>query len=77
MQYTSTDSGFGHPPDLARWTSTRYACPRRERGEMRKKLILTHLCDIIKVHNLCKDNCSIRMLKCKHRKEMTLWKTKT
>ena len=30
----------------------------------------------IKVHNLCKDNCLIRMLKCKYRKEMTLWKTK-
>ena len=42
-----------------------------------EKLILTSLYDIIKVHNRCKDNCRIGMLKCKHRKEMTLWKTKT
>ena len=51
--------------------------PRTQASGKRKKLILTHLCGMIKVHNLCKDNCSIRMLKCKHRKEMTLWKTKT
>ena len=76
MRRSSADSGFGLLPDGA-WTATRYDCPRRERQEMRKKLILTNLYDIIKVHNLCKDNYGIRMLKCKHRKEMTLWKTKT
>ena len=76
MRHSLADSGFELLPGGA-WTATRYACPRHERREMRKKLILTNLYDIIKVHNLCKDNCSIRMLKCKHRKEMTLWKTKT
>ena len=41
-----------------------------------QRLVLTNFYDIIKVHNLCKDNCITRMLKCKYRKEMTLWKTK-
>ena len=32
----SADRGFGLLPDLARWTSTRYACPGRKRGKMQK-----------------------------------------
>ena len=42
----SADRGFGLPPDLARWTSTRYACPRRERREMKEsnlKLIFVYV----------------------------------
>ena len=41
----SADNGFGLLPDLAR-TSTRYACPRRERREMKEsnlKLIFVYV----------------------------------
>ncbi len=40
------------------------------------RLVLTNFYDIIKIHNLRKDGRRICMLKCKYRREMTLWKTK-
>ena len=37
---SSADGGFGLPPDFAQWTSTRYACPRRERRESTRKQVI-------------------------------------
>ena len=36
----SADSGFGLLPDFVQWTSTRDACPRRERREIQN---ITHI----------------------------------
>ena len=36
----SADRGFGLPRDLARWTSTRYACSRRKCRESRKTSVV-------------------------------------
>ena len=41
MRRFSADRGFGLLPDFVRWTSTRYACPGRERWESKIKYWLS------------------------------------
>ena len=43
MRHFSADSGFGLLPDNA-WTSTRYACPGRERRESGKYVLSMDMC---------------------------------
>ena len=67
MQYTSADSGFGHLPDFAQWTATRYACPRHERRESEKMFSQPWVAFrfkkqvIVFLFNVCYNNTRIRI----------------